>query len=91
MAKVKEAAPTVSAARAFAFELEQQRGTVLRAAEALLEEAQDLVARLKQGKIPTTALNVSSVGRLLTDHARLVTLEHALEVATEIEKARPNS
>jgi hypothetical protein len=73
----------VTAADVFRFQRDQQHGMVLRGAEDLLDDVQNLVARLKSGGIPINALNISMVGRVLTDHAKLVALADALEIATK--------
>lgn len=73
----------VTPADVFRFQRDQQHKLVLSGAEAVLDEVQTLVARLKAGAVPTTALNASTVVRLLTDHATLIALEDAVEVASK--------
>lgn len=77
-----ETKSTVTTADVFRFQLTQHQGTTLRTAEELLGEVESLVRRLRNGDVPTMSLNINTVGRILTDHAKLVALRDALEVAT---------
>lgn len=70
---------TVTTPQILEFQTKQQHGMTLRSAQELLREAQDLVARLEGGNVPVTPLNVNTVGRVLTDHAKLLGLKEALD------------
>jgi hypothetical protein len=86
-----KAAPIVAPARApdlvipledvFRYEIKLQRGRTLRNAEDLLSRIQSFVEQLRAGEIPS-AININAVAFVLSDHARLLTLEEALEVTT---------
>jgi hypothetical protein len=70
----------ITTTEVFRFQLTQQQGTTLRAAEDLLGEVESLVARLRAGAVPNSSLNINTVGRVLTDLAKLLALKDALEV-----------
>lgn len=69
-----------SAVETLTFLLEGQRGRTLRTAELLLDEVTRLVAALRAGAIPTSAINPNTVSFLVADHSKLVTLTDTLEL-----------
>lgn len=69
-----------SAVETLTFLLREQRGRTLRTAELLLDEVTHLVAALRTGAIPTSAINPNTVNFLTGDHAKLVTLHDTLEL-----------
>jgi hypothetical protein len=59
--------------------LNNKKRQTLKSAEQLLAEVNSFVERLRTGQIPTTCININSVGFLVADHAKLLTLTEVLE------------
>jgi len=73
----------VTTAQVFEFLINAQQGMTLRAARDLLHEVQSLVDRLEKGVVPVSVLNINTVGRVVTDHAKLLALKESLDIISK--------
>lgn len=68
------------------FQIQQQHQRTLRQAEQVLADAQRLVEALREGRVPSTHLNINMVAFVLGDHAKLQAMHDMRElIATEEE------
>jgi hypothetical protein len=76
----------VSSANVTEHLLNAKKHQTLKGAEQLLAEVSSFVERLRMGQIPTTCININSVGFLVADHAQLLSLSEVLEAITGTEQ-----
>lgn len=60
-----------------------QRTLVVNGAERLLAEVESFVTRLKGGGTPHGSFDLGAVSRVVTDHAKLLGLLEAIEIAEQ--------